>query len=97
MGTVLTTRVTDIEQWTDLKQNEYLFIRAYGTDELCSIIFKCPGCNTPIAISNQKDQASWSINFEKLTATPSILHKRDGYGCGWHGYLTDGKLEGRIE
>lgn len=93
----LITLVRDIENWVDLKDGEYLFLTRYNSDEPCNIVFKCPGCNEPLSITNTGDGPKWEIDFVKLTATPSIYHKRDGRGCGWHGYLTEGNLEGKIE
>jgi hypothetical protein len=34
--------------------------------------------------------------FETLTLSPSILRTRP-YGCGWHGFITDGEVTGRVE
>ncbi len=93
----LTTRVrgNQVENWSDLKDGEYIFLNTYSSDEHCGIIFKCPGCSDALCISlkDHKNEPGWKIDFEKLTATPSILHSRDGRGCGWHGYLTDGLLK----
>ena len=97
----LTERLTsnDLDSWDDLQEHQYIFLRSYSDKEPCAIVFKCPGCKTPIHVSvkDHTGEPGWIINFETLTATPSIFHKRDGRGCGWHGYLTDGTLEGKIE
>jgi hypothetical protein len=86
-------KLSDIETFMDLKDGDYI-ITSYK-NELYGIIFKCPGCVEAlgITIKDHKNEPGWSINFETLTATPSILHKRDGRGCGWHGYLTNGDLK----
>lgn len=91
----LTTKVSsqDIDNWSDLKPGEYIFL-VNTSDQPCAIIFKCPGCMEPIHIATKthKEEPGWSIDFEKLTASPSILHKRNDKGCGWHGYLVEGVL-----
>lgn len=35
--------------------------------------------------------------FETLTLKPSILRTRDKGGCGWHGFVTNGEVTGRVE
>lgn len=38
--------------------------------------------------------------FENLTLSPSIFAKRDADrpdNCGWHGYITGGDVEGKID
>ena len=35
--------------------------------------------------------------FESLTLTPSILRRRDRGGCGWHGFITNGEVTGKVE
>lgn len=35
--------------------------------------------------------------FEALTLTPSILRVRGRGGCGWHGFITNGEVTGRVE
>lgn len=87
------TTLNNEADWVDLKSNEYAFFGKYQGDGLIGIVFKCPGCNEPIAVS----KPIWNINFEKLTATPSIKHDKGKGGCGWHGYLTDGELSGKVE
>lgn len=89
----LTTRINgnDIECYNDIKPGEYLFLND-SDNKLCGIVFKCPGCNEALAISNH-GSPHWVIDFKALTATPSILHSRAGKGCGWHGHLTNGELK----
>lgn len=93
----LTEKVSgsEIDNWSDLKEHQYMFLERQ-TGEKCNIIFKCPGCGEPLSVTNF-GEPHWNIDFETLTATPSIRHKRDGIGCGWHGYLTNGELKGQIE
>ena len=89
------TTVNNEVDWIDFKEGEYAFLVTYKEHTLCAIAFKCPGCDQPLCISlkDHKEEPGWKINFETLTATPSILHSRNGKGCGWHGYLTDGILK----
>jgi hypothetical protein len=35
--------------------------------------------------------------FETLTLRPSIKRTREKGGCGWHGFITDGAVNGQIE
>jgi len=90
----LDTQNNLIDSWSDLKPNEYcLFTDSSG--KLCGLAFKCPGCNGVLAVSEKthRGDPGWNIDFEQLTARPSILHSRQGKGCGWHGYLTNGELK----
>ena len=83
----------DWDSFADLEPHEYLcFVDSKG--EKCGYAFKCPGCGEPLAINNQHEpnDPHWTIDFNTMTATPSILHSRNGKGCGWHGYLTNGEL-----
>lgn len=91
--TKLEDKITDFKHWKDFKENSYSFYTY--KDKLCGIHFRCPGCKEVIGIDigYEPSQPKWTINFETLTATPSILHSRDGKGCGWHGYLTNGILK----
>jgi hypothetical protein len=36
-------------------------------------------------------------SFETLTLTPSILRTRQYGGCGWHGWISNGDVTGRVE
>jgi hypothetical protein len=88
----------DWDTWDDFKEGDYSLYSAHGDpdNKPIGIHFRCPGCGEVIAIDNgmyePNSHPKWAINFETLTATPSILHSRDGRGCGWHGYLTNGVL-----
>lgn len=88
----LTRRIVDFQDWSDFEKGDYCFYNY--NEQLCGIHFRCPGCNEIIAIDigYEPNQPKWKINFETLTATPSILHMREGNGCGWHGYMTNGEL-----
>lgn len=35
--------------------------------------------------------------FDTLTLRPSILRARDKGGCGWHGFVTNGEVNGQVE
>jgi hypothetical protein len=94
----LTTLNNTINSWEELQDGEYGLLTEYKTDNKCSLIFKCLGCGKPLTISIIGGSTNtWRIDFETLTAKPSILHDREKGGCGWHGYLTNGLLEGKIE
>ncbi len=70
--------------------------------------FDCPcgkcGVRGYVAFSNPNDgyppvldpgEPSWSrtgFNFESLTLTPSIHRVKEKGGCGWHGFITGGKI-----
>lgn len=86
----LTNNNQDFEHLSDFKQGDYSFYDYQGKRH--GIHFRCPGCGAIIAIEGADISPKWNINFETLTATPSIKHSRNGRGCGWHGYMTDGVL-----
>lgn len=92
-GYRLTEKLVDFKHWDDFKEGHYSLYEYNGS--LCGIHFRCPGCGAIIAIDigYEPSQPKWNINFETLTATPSILHLRDGNGCGWHGYMTNAELK----
>jgi hypothetical protein len=90
----LTTKNNDVDNWADLKEGEYIIIVANSTGAPCNLVFKCLGCGEPLGIGTLGGQgAVWEIDFEKLHASPSILHDEKKGGCGWHGYLTNGNLQ----
>ena len=35
--------------------------------------------------------------FDALTLKPSILKSKKKGGCGWHGFVTNGEITGRVE
>lgn len=86
--TKLTTRVDD---WSDTMQpHEYIAKESSGVKY---IYFLCPGCGHLIGAKSP----GWElVDFDTLTVRNSILHSKPD-GCGWHGYLTNGDLEGKIE
>lgn len=79
----------------DFTSEDYIVYSLYGDpdNKPIGLNFLCPGCGSLIGIDIGPVPPKWSINFETLTATPSILHSKDGKGCGWHGYLTNGELK----
>lgn len=83
------------QSWTP---EDYSLYSVYGDPENkpVGLHFLCPGCRSVIAVEVQTEAnqpAKWLINFETLTATPSILHDESKGGCGWHGFLTNGELK----
>lgn len=79
--------------WIELKPGEYARLQHKDID--WGLIFKCPKCGEPLGINTgtSAESPKWTIDFKTLTAKPSIKHERDGRGCGWHGYLTNGELK----
>lgn len=66
-----------------------------GTEDgqYTTLRFLCPGCGALLGVSSRV----WElVDVNTLTVRASILHMRP-HGCGWHGYLTNGILEGKIE
>lgn len=92
-GYKLTRNHNDWKEWSEFIEGDYSFY-TYN-DSLYGIHFRCPGCGQVIAIDigYEPNQPKWTIDFNTLTAQPSILHMKDGNGCGWHGYLTNGELK----
>jgi len=72
------------------------------------VMFDCPcgKCGFPLFIpfdialdgkSYPYKEKGWhrvGDTFETLTLTPSILRIKDknGYGCNWHGFITNGEI-----
>lgn len=81
--------------WVDLGPEDYALTT--WQDKPYGLTFKCPGCNFPLGINIGSEHPCWKIDFVTLTADPSIKHDRQKGGCGWHGYLKHGVLEGKIE
>jgi len=43
-----------------------------------------------------REGAQWTRTgdtFETLTLRPSILRSEERHGCGWHGFVTDGRVD----
>jgi len=96
--TNLKNHLIDFDHWSDFHDDCYSIYNY--KDKPCGLHFRCPGCKQIIAIdtgTREDDQGNiipaWTIDFTSLTATPSILHMKEGKGCGWHGYLTKGELK----
>ena len=60
----------------------------------------CPGCGRRSLLPLVKGHhCRWTVtagdvrNIESLTLSPSIFHRVEDGGCGWHGYLTKGVFE----
>jgi hypothetical protein len=97
----------------DIYESEYHYKLGIPRPERYGIgvAFDCPcGCGMPsmIEFANpldgkppyRTDVALWQRTgetFETLTITPSILRKRERGGCGWHGFITNGEVTGRVE
>lgn len=75
------------------------------------VTFDCPcGCDvrTYIPFANPLDggaalkteHATWQRTgetFENLTLKPSIRRTPAKGGCGWHGFVTGGQVDGKVE
>ncbi len=81
-------------EWDSLTDEDYITFTKYGdpNNAIIGIIFRCPGCSKLISINE-----GWKLDLSTMTVTPSILHDKKKGGCGWHGYLTNGELNGKIE
>lgn len=88
-------------EWTQWGLEDYHTYSMYGDPENkpIGLHFKCPGCGSVIGIEIglPGEHPKWEIDFATLTASPSILHDRTKGGCGWHGYLKNGSLDGKVE
>lgn len=60
------------------------------------LLFCCPGDGVVHSISfmvgKEKPSWSWNGDKEKPTTKPSILCAPEKGGCGWHGWLTEGRF-----
>ena len=59
--------------------------------------YKCAGCGQesylPVSQPgkpNSCQEWAWDGNKEQPTLTPSIFHRKEKGGCGWHGHLIKG-------
>lgn len=99
MARILTTQAVPPNKWP-LEDHEYKYHEYQGER---SIEFKCPGCGGLIGAKQVPDpnnpgkMIGWELlDMATLTVRASILHTKPD-GCGWHGFLTNGVLEGKIE
>ena len=72
-----------------------LFERVDGTVE--DLAIACPGCGRRSSLPLVPGyQSRWTVTAgnvrdpSSLTLAPSIFHRVEDGGCGWHGYLTQG-------
>lgn len=75
------------------------------------VVFRCPCGNRDeshecyVPFMNPLDggpsiERGWQRvgdTFDTLTLTPSILRSRARGGCGWHGFIVNGDVTGRVE
>lgn len=62
--------------------------------------YACAGCGSRsyLAISDNNPGPRWTVaagdaaHPEGVTLSPSIHHSRERGGCGWHGYLRNGRF-----
>jgi hypothetical protein len=67
-------------------------IRKYPDGRIGGVAFDCPGCGSDswvnVVDADFKDGWTWDGNESAPTLRPSLGQRC----CGWHGYLTAGKL-----
>lgn len=59
----------------------------YIMGENIGILMCCPGCG-----ERSGPNGKWTIDSKNESAIPSIYHDPKLGGCGWHGFLTNGKF-----
>jgi hypothetical protein len=57
-------------------------------DKTLGLMLCCPNCGKASASST----GNHKYNPATQTVTPSIIHDTKLGGCGWHGYLREGKF-----
>lgn len=85
--------VKNDSEWTEMGPDDFIEVTEKDSSKVIGLHFRCPGCNSIIGVM----EPTWEIDRASMTAKPSILHDRGKGGCGWHGYLTNGHLKGKIE
>jgi len=75
-----------------------LFERGDGIVE--DVAIACPGCGRRSSLPLVPGYHSrWTVTAgdvrdpSSLTLSPSIFHRTEDGGCGWHGHLTNGVFE----
>ena len=63
--------------------------------KLMGVAITCLGCGEESWIPADKDdKRGWElVSEDPLTLKPSLHHDKKKGGCGWHGYIRDGKWE----
>lgn len=84
------------------------FVDGAGERKGVGMLFDCPcGCGTQCFVSFKNpldggaamldaDEPSWQRygeHFAGITLRPSIHRAKEKGGCGWHGWITEGKFE----
>lgn len=57
-------------------------------DQSLGLILCCPQCGK----ASSSSTGGHKYNPETQTVTPSIIHDKKLGGCGWHGFLRNGKF-----
>lgn len=57
-------------------------------DKTIGLLLCCPSCGRPSSSST----GNHKYNPATQSVTPSIIHDTKLGGCGWHGFLTNGKF-----
>lgn len=67
----------------------------HDSTELAGFAMRCPGCGSLSWLSVRADDPppSWTLTGypESITLSPSVFHRKERGGCGWHGFLTAGE------
>lgn len=56
----------------------------------------CPGCGSKSWLPINREHGGWTLVSESpLEIAPSVFHKKENGGCGWHGWLQNGEWKTR--
>jgi len=68
-------------------------IRRYPWGELGGVAFDCPGCGSDSYVPINRPGFDGGWDFSGTEQEPTLRPSLGQRCCGWHGYLTAGKLE----
>lgn len=81
--------------YLDFAQGLQFYCPKKGCDHMIQVSFKGKGVTDEQGSKNDKGKPSrWKVsgtNFNNLSLIPSIHLKKT---CGWHGFITNGKVTG---
>lgn len=67
-------------------------IRRYPDGRLGGVAFDCPGCGSDSYVPINDGEYGNGWDFTGTDDSPTLRPSLGQRCCGWHGYLTDGKL-----
>lgn len=71
-----------------------------GKPAVLNFVCEC-GCKSVQSVTikhlNNTKGWEWDGNLDAPTLAPSIWSKKDKGGCGWHGWIKAGVMDGRVE